>query len=419
MNDSMLFVLISLGIALCVAAVFLWVLLRERKPVTQASQAKANAKVYRDQILDLDREHDSGHISDEEWQQSRDELSLRLLEDTSAVDDPAAKTEKPAIWTAVVLAVALPFGAMGFYMWVGQPEALNPLALKSPEQADPKDLAKLAQTLAEKLQDKPDNLQGWVMLGRTYRTLENFDAALRAYDTALKLSADDDLSLERIEVIAMQRQGQFDGEPWRVIRDILKKDPQHFGALLTAGTASYAEGKYADALKFWEQARQPLEANHPDLAGLENAIATVRDQLGMPPKANASASSAPASGGSNANALSSGLNVTGQITLAVALKAKASPNDAVFVYATLANGDRMPLAIFKTTVSQLPMNFTLDDSTAMMPERKLSTAGEVLVKVRVSKSGNAIPQPGDLTGSVGPVKVGSKGLKLEIKDQIP
>ena len=419
MNASMLFVIIALGIALCVAAIFLWVLLREKKPVTQASQANANAKVYRDQILDLDREHDSGHISDQEWQQSRDELSLRLLEDTSAVDDPAAKTEKPAIWTAVVLAVALPFGAMSLYMWVGQPEALNPLSLKSPEQVDPKDLAKLAQTLAEKLQDKPDNLQGWVMLGRTYRTLENFDAALKAYDTALKLSADDDLKLERIEVIAMQRQGQFDGEPWRVIREILQKDPQHFAALLTAGSASYSEGKYADALKFWEQARQPLEANHPDLAGLENAIATVRDKLGMPPKAVASASSAPASSGSNGNALSAGLSVSGQITLSAAIKAKASPNDAVFVYATPANGERMPLAIFKTTVSQLPLNFTLDDSTAMTPERKLSTAGEVLVKVRVSKSGNAIPQSGDLTGSVGPVKVGSKGLKLEIKDQIP
>ena len=157
MNASMLFVLIALGIALCVAVVFLWVLLRERKPVTQASQAKANAKVYRDQILDLDREHDSGHISDQEWQQSRDELSLRLLEDTSAVDDPAAKAEKPAIWTAVVLAVALPLGSMGLYMWVGQPEALNPLALKTPDQVDPKDLVKMAQTLAEKLQAKPDN----------------------------------------------------------------------------------------------------------------------------------------------------------------------------------------------------------------------------------------------------------------------
>jgi len=408
MNASMLFVLIALGIALCVAVVFLWVLLRERKPVTQASQAKANAKVYRDQILDLDREHDSGHISGQEWQQSRDELSLRLLEDTSAVDDPAAKAEKPAIWTAVVLAVALPLGSMGLYMWVGQPEALNPMAAKTPDQVDPKDLAKMAQTLAEKLQAKPDNLQGWVMLGRTYRTLENFDAALKAYDSALKLSADDDLKLERIEIIAMQRQGQFEGEPWNVIREILQRDPQHFGALLTAGSASYAEGKFADALKYWEQARKPLDANNPDLEGLENAIAAVRDRLGMPP-AKASTSSA----------LASGLNVTGQVNLSAALKSKASPNDVVFIYATPANGDRMPLAIFKTTVSQLPLNFTLDDSSAMTPDRKLSAAGEVMVKVRVSKSGNAMPQSGDLSGSLGPVKVGAKGLKLEIKDQIP
>jgi cytochrome c-type biogenesis protein CcmH len=381
-------------------------LLRERKPVTQASQAKANAKVYRDQILDLDREHDSGHISDQEWQQSRDELSLRLLEDTSAVDDPAAKAEKPAIWTAVVLAVALPLGSMGLYMWVGEPEALNPLALKTPDQVDPKDLVKMAQTLAEKLQAKPDNLQGWVMLGRTYRTLENFDAALNAYDSALKLSADDDLKLERIEIIAMQRRGQFEGEPWNVIREILQRDPQHFGALLTAGSASFAEGKFADALKYWEQARKPLDANNPDLEGLESAIAAVRERLGMPPtKATPAAAS--------------GLNVTGQVNLSASLKSKASPNDVVFIYATPANGDRMPLAIFKTTVSQLPLNFTLDDSTAMTPDRKLSAAGEVMVKVRVSKSGNAMPQSGDLSGSLGPVKVGAKGLKLEIKDQIP
>jgi len=406
MNASMLFVLIALGIALCVAVVFLWVLLRERKPVTQASQAKANAKVYRDQILDLDREHDSGHISDQEWQQSRDELSLRLLEDTSAVDDPAAKAEKPAMWTAVVLALALPLGSMGLYMWVGQPEALNPLALKTPDQVDPKDLVKMAQTLAEKLQAKPDNLQGWVMLGRTYRTLENFDAALNAYDSALKLSADDDLKLERIEIIAMQRRGQFEGEPWNVIREILQRDPQHFGALLTAGSASFAEGKFADALKYWEQARKPLDANNPDLEGLESAIAAVRERLGMPPtKATPAAAS--------------GLNVTGQVNLSASLKSKASPNDVVFIYATPANGDRMPLAIFKTTVSQLPLNFTLDDSTAMTPDRKLSAAGEVMVKVRVSKSGNAMPQSGDLSGSLGPVKVGAKGLKLEIKDQIP
>jgi cytochrome c-type biogenesis protein CcmH len=226
--------------------------------------------------------------------------------------------------------------------------------------------------------------------------------------------------LERIEVIAMQRQGQFEGEPWNVIREVLQRDPQHFGALLTAGSASYAEGKLADALKYWEKARLPLEANNPDLPGLDSAIATVRDKMGLPAKAVSSAPSGPASGGANTNALPSGLNVSGQISLSAAMKAKTSPNDAVFVYATPANGDRMPLAILKTTVSQLPLNFTLDDSTAMTPERKLSMAGEVLVKVRVSKSGNAMPASGDLTGgSAGPVKVGTQGLKIEIKDQIP
>jgi cytochrome c-type biogenesis protein CcmH len=79
----------------------------------------------------------------------------------------------------------------------------------------------------------------------------------------------------------------------------------------------------------------------------------------------------------------------------------------------------MPLAIFKSTVEKLPLNFTLDDSTAMLPERKLSGAGEVILKARISKSGNAIPQSGDLTGTLGPVKVGAKGLVLEIKEQIP
>jgi cytochrome c-type biogenesis protein CcmH len=132
----------------------------------------------------------------------------------------------------------------------------------------------------------------------------------------------------------------------------------------------------------------------------------------MPP-----AKSSPAS--SSTSAATSGLNVTGQVNLSASLKSKASPNDVVFIYATPANGDRMPLAIFKTTVSQLPLNFTLDDSSAMTPDRKLSAAGEVMVKVRVSKSGNAMPQSGDLSGSLGPVKVGAKGLKLEIKDQIP
>jgi len=213
----------------------------------------------------------------------------------------------------------------------------------------------------------------------------------------------------------MQRQGNFEGEPWDVILDILQRDPQHYAALLMAGSASYAHEKYADALSYWQKARQPLTPDNPDIPSLDDAIASVQLKLGITPKPAAPiVSAAPGSA-----AASAALSVSGRVSLSNALKGKTSPNDVVFIYATPANGERMPLAIYKTTVANLPLSFSLDDSTAMSPDRKLSSAGEVFVKVRVSKSGNAMPQSGDLMGSLGPVKVGSKDLQVEIKDQVP
>ena len=426
MMSTMLFMLLALAMCFCIAAVFIWILLRQRPVRSSASQAKLNASVYRAQIMDLDREHQSGHISTQEWQQTRDELSQRMLEDTSLSDDPGARKEKPALWTALVIALTLPLASLSMYLWVGEPEALQAAITESPEKAMQTELSGMVQTLAKKLETNPENQEGWVMLGRSYRALEKYDNAVSAYDRALKLSADDNLKLERAEVLALKAKGNFDGEPWSVIREILKKDPLNKGALLLAGSASYAHDKYADALRYWQQARKQLAADHPDVPSLENAIATAQNKLGLPvtppstllSQAPAAASSAGAAG-PVASGSQAGLTISGRLSLAAALKNKASPNDMVFVYASPANGDRMPLAIFKSTVDKLPLNFTLDDSTAMLPERKLSGAGEVILKARISKSGNAIPQSGDLIGTLGPVKVGAKGLVLEIKEQIP
>ena len=425
MMSTMLFMLLALAMCLCIAAVFIWFLIRQRPVRTSASQAKLNASVYRAQISDLDFEHQSGHISAQEWQQTRDELSQRLLEDTSVGDDPGARKEKPALWTALLIGLTLPVASLSMYLWVGEPQALQAMATEQPEKAMQAELSGMAQTLAKKLEANPDNQEGWVMLGRSYRTLEKYDNAVSAYDRALKLSPDDGVKLERAEVLALKAQGNFDGEPWNVIREILKKDPQQKGALLLAGSASYAHDKYADALRYWQQARKLLAADHPDVPSLEGAIATAQNKLGLPvtpptslPQAPAAASGAGATASVSSGA-QAGSNITGRISLAAALKDKASPTDMVYVYASPANGDRMPLAIFKSTAAKLPLNFTLDDSTAMLPERKLSGAGEVILKARISKSGNAIPQSGDLTGTLGPVKVGAKGLILEIKEQIP
>jgi cytochrome c-type biogenesis protein CcmH len=312
-------------------------------------------------------------------------------------------------------------------MGLGEPRALHPLAVLNPEKMGAQEMAQMAGNLAAKLKTDPQNVQGWAMLGRTYRSLEKLDEAVMAYDRALALTANDDLQLERAEVLAMQQQGRFEGEPWRVIMSILNRDPQHFSALLLAGSASFFDARYADALGYWQKARKQLAADDPEGPGLDEAIATVQKKLSPPMSAMSPApepSTPKASGGAGAisaakNLAASNASVSGQVSLSPALQGKAHPSDVVFVYAMPAHGERMPLAIIKTTAGQLPMSFTLDDSTAMNPERKLSSAGEVRIKARISKSGNAMPQPGDLEGSLESVKVGSKNLRLEINVQTP
>ena len=443
MTELLMFLAVTLGMALCVAGVVVWVLLRQGPVVTSASQSQANVKVYREQILDLDREHANGHLSDAEWQQSRDELSVRLLQDTAVEDEPQLITQAQSWRTAVVIALVFPISALGLYIWLGAPEAISPmppasaLAEAATEQAAAPNLDQIVENLASKLQADPNNLEGWVLLGRTHRSMGNLDAALSAFDRALKLNADDELILARAEVLAAKNQGRFDGEPWRVIREVLQRDPQNYGALLLAGSASYANNRYADALEFWQRARLRLSADHPDVPNLIEAMSTVQAKLKNPaspsatPAAQGAQGAAPASGSaasgtapaaavaSAAGGAASALNVSGQVRLSAALKSQTSPTDVVFVYAVPANGERMPLALLKTTVAQLPLSFTLDDSSAMLPDRKLSGASQVLVKARISKSGNAIPQSGDWEGSLGPVKVGATGLDLEIKTQRP
>ena len=110
--------------------------------------------------------------------------------------------------------------------------------------------------------------------------------------------------------------------------------------------------------------------------------------------------------------------IRGRVSLAPALQGRTQPDDTVFVFARPANGSRMPLAILRLQVKDLPASFTLDDSLAMSPAARLSAAGAVVVGARISKSGQALPQPGDLEGLIGPVPVGSAGLNLVIANDV-
>jgi len=435
------------AVVLAVISVSLW---RGSQRGAEASQqeqdraddpVQANAAVYKDQIRDLEKEYVLGNLNIEELQIARDELARRLLEDVHEVVHITKPTPQAwrAPWVWVMSFVFLvPVASMLMYATLGQPLALDPAALQAESEhgngISPEKMTEMATALTRRLQDDPNQIDGWVMLARVQRAREHFDESDEAFRKALALSKDDNLAIEHAEVLAQKNQGNFAGQPWAIIQRVLTADPQHLNALLLAGSASYTELNYRSALRFWERAREVVEPDSPDAPELDRAIAQTREKMGLPaapPRSNAMAN---ALGQTNTNSSNTGTavnapvgvpnnqastaRITGRVSVIKELADKVAPTDTVFVFATPVSGSRMPLAIVRTTADKLPFDFVLDDSTSMNPVAKLSSMTEVTVKVRISKSGQAMAQPGDLGVSLTPVKLGSSGLNLMVREPL-
>jgi cytochrome c-type biogenesis protein CcmH len=196
----------------------------------------------------------------------------------------------------------------------------------------------------------------------------------------------------------------------------LKIDPNNSKALALAGTAAFDRKDYKTAVSRWEALVRVETANGPLASQVLAGIAEARELGGMAqapadtPQAVA-ASSSQADGGGRAQ-------VAGTVTLASALARHAAPDDTVFVFARAVDGGPMPLAILRKQVKDLPLQFRLDDSLAMSPTAKLSSVPTVIVGARISHSGNAMPQGGDLQGLGAAVAVGSTGLHIEINEEV-
>ena len=421
MNNALLFLILALALCLLVVLLLAWYAHRAAKAAASGQErahVMSHITVYREQLSELDRELAQGTLDQAGYDLSQQELTQRLMEDAPA---PEAATEAKPVqrvrWLIALMALVIPVAAFSVYMSVGTPMALDPALMaqaNGDEQMTPQKLEAMAEQLAQRLEKEPNNAEGWVMLGRIQRALARYDQADAALQKALALERNDDIVVERAEVLAQKNNGSFKGEPWAIINGVLKADPQNGNALLLAGSAAFSEGRFKDALSYWEKVRGLLPASSPDLPALAEAIDKAREQLGLPAQAPLSTANAPASAGVMAKPASDGTErLSGRVSLEPALAAQVSPKDTVFIYANAAEGPRMPLAIVRTTVDKLPYDFVLDDSLAMNPQMKLSQAKSVMVRARISKTGNAMPQAGDFGASVGPVTPGSPE-KLEL-----
>jgi cytochrome c-type biogenesis protein CcmH len=309
------------------------------------------------------------------------------------------------------------------YWWKGSPDLAGSAATQAaaggtaespatPHATNSDQIAAMTDKLAARLKDQPNDAEGWSMLARSYSVLGKHPEALKAYEKALSLRKDDaTLLADYADALAVKNNRSLAGEPMKLIERALKLEPGNLKALALAGTYSFDKKDYAAAVKYWEKAAQTGGPDNPMVQQMLPGLAEARDLAGLP------AASGPLDATPKPSA-AGGKTVSGSVSLAPALLKQVSPEDTVFIFARASEGSRMPLAILRKQVKDLPIQFSLDDSMAMAPANKLSGAAKVVVGARVSKSGNAMPQPGDFSGQTVAVAVGATALKIEIKDAV-
>jgi len=418
--------------ALMIAAACAWVLiplLREHHKVDIDRHA-SNLAILRDQLRELKTERDRGLLSDTRYEQARGELERRVLEEAKApVSDPG-RVPRAGVWAAAMLGALLPISAVVLYLAFGNFEAVSVAAQKDNAGSGKHDMSQqdveaTVGRLAERLQREPDNAEGWLMLGRSYNVMNRFPEAVRAYERAIRLMPENaDALADFADTLAVTQGRSLQGRPLEMVERALKVNPQQWKALALAGTASFDRKDYKAAIRYWERMKDSVPPGSEIARSIDSSIAEARTlgAIDVPAIATAGTSKSgptPSSPPPAVTIAAPDATVGGMVKLAPALAAKASPEDTVYIFARAANGPRMPLAILRKQVKDLPARFTLDDTMAMTEATKLSGFAEVVVGARVSKSGDATPRSGDLEGTSPPVKVGTSGIAVVIDSMRP
>lgn len=412
-------VALLLGGALLMLLPPLWKSRAAAEPVTRGA---ANLAIYRDQWREAERDLGQGLIAPEQIDQARDDIQRRWLEDAAAPAPPAVAVSQPAASqtarrSAIALGLLLPLASVLSYLALGDPASLAPLPPPSAPAAGearhsltPEQIQSRVAALSERLKAEPGNAEGWVMLGRSYVVLGRYRDAATAWRRAADLlPGNATLLADLADVLAMAQGKRLAGEPARLIQRALDADPRHVKALALAGSAAFEARDHAAARAYWERVLAQVPPDSDIARSMQGSIAQATQLEAAMAAAAPSATPAPAV----VPAVVAGA-LTGEVRLSPALAARVAAGDTLFVFARAAQGPRLPLAIVRRPVGEWPAAFTLDDSMAMAPKLKLSGFAQVVVSARVSRSGNATPQPGDLIGHSAPVTPGVQGLHILI-----
>lgn len=414
-----LFWFLAGALLLAALSILVWPLLRPPRAAGVDADAAAIA-VFRDQKRAVDADFDSGAITSAERDVVLGDLAQRVAEEVGGSTRPtgAVVAARPAWPLAIVLLLSIPVLAIALYRQLGDPGAVATVAVVDAaargHDASDTQIAAMIDALARRLEQHPDDAEGWALLARSNYALGRFRPATEAFAKATALIQDNpDLLADYADAQGMLQDRSLAGRPLELVERALAIDPNHPKALALAATAAMDAREADKAIAYWRR----LAAQLPPGSDEARQVAGVIAQLGGAPSPAAGSARVPSpqAGGE----ASTGGTIGGRVALSPSFAAKVSPTDTVYIFARATNGPRMPLAALRIPAVELPKDFKLDDSMGMAGGMKLSSASEVVVEARISKSGNALSQPGDLFGRSAPAKPGTAGLRITIDQVVP
>jgi cytochrome c-type biogenesis protein CcmH len=414
-------------------------------------QDQVNLALFKQQLAELETDLAAGKLDQSQYSAAKADLEREVLRNVGSPTPTgfAAALPGPKV-TGLALSILVPGLALLLYIGIGERDIIPRLAESAGGQSAPghgaggdgmPPLDVLVERLEARMAEAPDDAEGWLMLGRTYFAMRDPQKAEGAFEKAYALTPDDpQLLLAYAESIAANNGNSLEGRPSELIGQVLEQDPENPTARWLTGMAAFQRGQFNAATVAWNKVLSVIDPASEEATELRELIAEAQQRAGLPadtrlaenaaaeppvPAAEARADDAgtpagaevagatasPGSESTDGTAAESapapepaaGASVQVNVSLAPGLAARAAPGTTVFVYAKAAAGPPMPLAVQRVTVADLPLTLRLDDSMAMMPAMKLSSFPEVIVGARVSPSGQAMAQPGDLEGESGPI----------------
>ncbi len=377
---------------------------RVRQAEEDGQRQQQNIQIAREQKQQLDAQLAAGDIDQAAYDSAYADLQTALALGLDGSDESVQQAR--GRWMVYVVLLFVPIVSVLLYLNYGEHRvALDPQLAQARPQGAPApqmSLDEMQAAIRVRLQQNPEDAEGWFMLGRVFMAKQQFGEAVTAYQRSYDLIGEEPgVMFALADAMAMRNNGSLAGEPEQLVTRGLELSPNFPNGLWLAGMAAEQRQDFGAAHAYWTRLLPMIEDNPQSAQEVRNLIRILEER--EPALAESTVASAPA-----------GRQLSVNVDITPELRAQASPDTAVFVYARAQQGPPMPLAVKRLTLAELPVALTLGDEDAMMPAMKLSGFDLVVVGARVSMTGNPVAQDGDFYTEIESVDSSAPPSQVEL-----